>query len=102
LTIKCGKGSEGAEGGQARQGSIYDTTVALYGIGCDLGQTSEGCSVVEKSRVENSIVSGMEIRKCRSQTFDVLEAYFVNGASGYLGGKGFVEEREQCFIDGRA
>jgi hypothetical protein len=57
---------------------------------------------MEKSRVENSIVSGMEIRKCRSQTFDVLEAYFVNGASGYLGGKGFVEEREQCFVNGRA
>jgi hypothetical protein len=29
-------------------------------------------------------------------------AYFVNVASGYLGRKGFVEEREQCFIDGRA
>lgn len=58
--------------------------------------------MVEKSRVENSIVSGMEIRKCRSQTFDVLGAYFVNVASGYISRKGFVEEREQCFIDGRA
>lgn len=57
---------------------------------------------MEKSRVENSIVSGMEIRKCRSQTFDVLRAYFVNVASGYIDGKGFVEDREQCFIDGQA